>query len=117
MLFEMIRAAAQAGAQIICAGDDRQLTSVNRSGMFSQLISQFGCKETLARIEVIQRLRHGEREEALAHARQKMRTIDDKGNVVRVQEMPETKKAPARPPLLDFGQVTEMSATIKAQHN
>jgi Ti-type conjugative transfer relaxase TraA len=42
---KLLKNVVESGAQLVLAGDDRQLSSVSRGGMFSELVRQFGAPE------------------------------------------------------------------------
>jgi len=44
-LDRLLNAARKAGAKIVLVGDDRQLASINRTGMFSELVERYGAAE------------------------------------------------------------------------
>jgi ATP-dependent exoDNAse (exonuclease V) alpha subunit len=82
ILGELLSAAADAGATVIMAGDDRQLTSVRRGGMFAELMQRFNAVE-LRRVRRQQQdwQREASQDFARGHIAAGLRAYSERGHV------------------------------------
>ena len=97
LLSELLEQAAKVGAKVVLVGDDRQLASIERGGLFTELRERFGCAEiTEVRRQrdddhkaAAEMLSRGEFADALAK-------LDVKGCIHRENHMDEARAALVR---------------------
>jgi Ti-type conjugative transfer relaxase TraA len=79
---KLLAAAANAGATVIMAGDDRQLASVKRGGMFTEFASRFGAIELRrVRRQQLDWQREASQDFARGHIEQGLRAYVERGHV------------------------------------
>jgi hypothetical protein len=92
-LARVAAAAREAGAKLILAGDDKQLSSIERGGMFETLRQTHGA----ATLKEVQRVRDAEQKEAFGKMHegeflQALKTFDQKGGIHWTDRQSDTLK-------------------------
>lgn len=93
IMARLLKAAEQAGAKLILAGDDRQFASVSRGGMFSELVERHGAAE----LSIV----HRQKQEYQARASENfargdilsaLKAYDDRGQIVWCDSLEDARR-------------------------